>query len=320
MEEGVGTLIPEATQVVESDNWMVSAANPLAVEAGADVLRAGGSAADAMVAVQAVLGLVEPQSSGLGGGAFLVWFDAQSGEITTLDGRETAPRDAPITLFQVDGEKMGFFDAVVGGLSVGAPGTPALLEKAHRRWGNHNWASLFDAAITHAETGFSVSPRLAGAIANDEERLSTQPATAAYFLPNGTPLAEGATLSNLAYAQTLRAMAEHGADVIYEGEIAQGIVSAVRGASQPGLLSMQDLANYRVIERPAVCASYRGNDVCGMGPPSSGALAVGQILSKLESHDIAAMGPESLDAWRLIGDASRSRTMCRFRICLMPII
>lgn len=297
----------DAGQPVTSENWMLAAANPLAVEAGADVLRAGGTAADAMVAVQAVLGLVEPQSSGLGGGAFLVWYDAATGEITTLDGRETAPLAVTPTLFQDENdEPLGFFDAVVGGLSVGTPGTPALMEEAHRRWGRANWGGLFDAAIGHAEDGFSVSPRLAGAIANDAERLSTFPATAAYFLPDGAPLAEGALLRNSAYATTLRAMAAGGADVIYSGPIAEGIVDTVRSAEgNPGLLSLRDLEIYEVVERAPVCVTYRAHEVCGMGPPSSGALTVGQILGMASAFDLSALGPDSAEAWRIIGDASR---------------
>ncbi|CUH40681.1 Gamma-glutamyltranspeptidase precursor [Jannaschia seosinensis] len=304
--EAATGLSPEVAAPVEAQDWMVAAANPLAAEAGAEVLRAGGSAADAMVAVQTVLGLVEPQSSGLGGGAFLVWYDAETGELTTLDGRETAPAAATPTLFLTeDGETMGFFDAVVGGLSVGTPGTPMLMEEAHRRWGRANWPDLFDAAIGHAEDGFAVSPRLATLVAEDAERLSSDAATADYFLPDGEPIAEGSTLRNPAYAETLRALAERGTDAFYEGEIAEGIVAAVRGAAQPGLLSLGDLAAYEVIERPAVCAPYRGHDVCGMGPPSSGGLTVGQILAMIEPYEIGEMGPDSPEAWRLIGDASR---------------
>lgn len=290
-----------------AENWMIAAANPLAVEAGADVLAAGGSAADAMVAVQAVLGLVEPQSSGLGGGAFLVWYDASTGEVTTLDGRETAPMAATPTFFQDEtGEPLSFFDAVVGGRSVGTPGTPALMEAAHRRWGNTNWSGLFDAAIAHAETGFTVSPRLAELVTDGEERLRRFPATEAYFFPDDAAISAGDTLRNPAYAQTLRAMARDGADVIYSGPIAEGIVATVREAEgNPGLLSMADLAIYDVVERAAICVEYRAHDVCGMGPPSSGALTVGQILGMLESYDLAALGPDSAEAWRLIGDASR---------------
>ncbi|MFN3169173.1 MAG: gamma-glutamyltransferase [Hyphomicrobiales bacterium] len=297
----------ENGQPVEADNWMVAAANPLAVEAGADVLRAGGTAADAMVAVQSVLGLVEPQSSGLGGGAFLVWYDAQSGDVTTLDGRETAPQSITPTMFQDDaGEPLRFFDAVVGGLSVGTPGTPALMEEAHRRWGNANWGGLFNAAIRYAEDGFTVSPRLASLVTGDAERLSRFPATADYFLPGGEPIAEGSMLTNQAYANTLHAIASDGVRAFYSGPIAEGIVAAVRGAQgNPGHLSLTDLALYDVVERDAVCVAYREHDVCGMGPPSSGALTVGQILGMAASYDLASMGPDSPDAWRIIGDASR---------------
>lgn len=297
----------EAGRPVAADNWMVAAANPLAVEAGADVLRAGGTAADAMVAVQTVLGLVEPQSSGLGGGAFLVWYDAATGELTTLDGRETAPLAATPTLFQDDkGEPLGFFDAVVGGLSVGTPGTPALMEEAHRRWGTANWGSLFDAAISHAEEGFTVSPRLAQLVANDQDRLSRFPATADYFFPGGTAIAEGDTLVNTAYGATLRAIAEEGTSAFYTGEVAEGIIATVQNAEgNPGVLSTTDLELYQVVERPAVCADYQVYEVCGMGPPSSGALTVGQILGMAGAYDIAGMGPDSADTWRIIGDASR---------------
>ncbi|QFT73789.1 gamma-glutamyltransferase [Ruegeria sp. THAF33] len=292
---------------VTSQNWMVAAANPLAVEAGARVLRAGGSAADAMVAVQVVLGLVEPQSSGLGGGAFLVWYDAATGQMTTLDGRETAPLAATPTLFQDEnGEPLKFFDAVVGGLSVGTPGTPALLEEAHRRWGRSSWPGLFADGIRLADEGFLVSPRLASLVENDAARLSRFPETAEYFLPGGAPLQQGQRLMNPAYAETLRVLASDGAAGFYGGEIAADIVRTVRNApGNPGVLSGADLALYQVIEREPVCAEYRAYEVCGMGPPSSGALTVGQILGMLNGYDLAAMGPESAEAWRLIGDASR---------------
>ncbi|WP_224826454.1 gamma-glutamyltransferase [Cognatishimia sp. MH4019] len=315
-QEAADAVAPEAATALEakaagapvtSDNWMVAAANPLAVQAGARVLREGGSAADAMVAVQAVLGLVEPQSSGLGGGAFLVWYDAETGELTTLDGRETAPMAATPTLFQDEnGEPLKFFDAVVGGLSVGTPGTPALMEAAHERWGTSDWAGLFDEAIALASDGFAVSPRLAGLVARDAERLGRFPATAAYFLPEGVPIAEGATLVNAPYAETLRALASNGAGVFYEGAIAEGIVEAVQSAEgNPGVLALNDLSNYTVKERAPVCVTYRAHDVCGMGPPSSGALTVGQILGMLEGYDLAELGAENPESWRLIGDASR---------------
>ena len=291
---------------VVAPEWMVVAAHPLAVQAGSDILREGGTAADAMVAVQAVLGLVEPQSSGLGGGAFLVWYDAQSGAVTTLDGRETAPLSATPRLFQdEDGQPLKFFDAVVGGRSVGVPGTPMLLEEAHRRWGRAQWPHLFGSAISLAEDGFTVSPRMAMSVARDAARLASHPATAAYFLPNGTPIGAGDRLENQAYADTLRTLAVHGAEPFYSGDIASDIVSAVRTAKSPGQLRAIDLALYRVKQRPAVCVEYREHDVCGMGPPSSGGLTVGQILGLVAPYDIAGMGPENPQTWRLIGDASR---------------
>lgn len=290
---------------VTSKHWMIAAANPHAVEAGAAILAAGGTAADAMVAAQAVLGLVEPQSSGLGGGAFLVWYDAASGELTTLDGRETAPLAVTPTLFQDDeGQPLKFFDAVVGGRSVGTPGTPALMQAAQRRWGRSPWPGLFGDAIALAEGGFAVSPRLAGLVAADAERLARLPETAAYFLPGGVPLAEGQVLTNPAYADTLRQLAGQGAEALYTGPIAADIARAVQGApGNPGVLSQIDLALYQVRERPPVCVSYHAHEVCGMGPPSSGALTVGQILGMLDNADLP--GPETSEAWRLIGDASR---------------
>lgn len=292
---------------VAAQNWMVSAAHPLATEAGARVLEAGGSAADAMIAVQAVLGLVEPQSSGLGGGAFLVWYDAGTGTVTTLDARETAPMTARPTLFQNKaGEPLDFMAAVVGGLSVGTPGIPALLEEAHRRWGRTNWAGLFDDAIRLADEGFIVSPRLAELVAGEGEALQSHPATTEYFFPGGQPVAAGSTLTNPEYAASLRKLASGGADAFYRGEIAEDIVATIRGAANnSGLLSLDDLAAYRVIERPAVCVEYRDHDICGMGPPSSGGLTVGQILGMLGVYDLASSGAESPESWRLIGDASR---------------
>jgi gamma-glutamyltranspeptidase/glutathione hydrolase len=296
-----------AGRPVSADDWMISAANPLAVEAGAKVLAKGGTAADAMVVVQAMLGLVEPQSSGLGGGAFLVWHDAATGEITTLDGRETAPLAATPQLFQdAGGTPLEFFDAVIGGRSVGVPGTPALMAEAHARWGRSDWAGLFTDAIRLAEEGFVVSPRLAALVAGDAERLAQFDTTRAYFLPDGAPLQAGDTLRNAPYARTLRILSEEGAGAFYTGEIAADIVARVQGAiGNPGLLTETDLAIYRIRERPAVCAPYRAFEVCGMGPPSSGGVTVAQILGLLAPFDLAGLGPESPEAWRLIGDASR---------------
>jgi gamma-glutamyltranspeptidase/glutathione hydrolase len=290
---------------VFAKNWMVSVANPHAAAAGARVLSEGGTAADAMVAVQAVLGLVEPQSSGIGGGAFLVWYDSKSGEITTLDGRETAPLAATPRLFQNEnGERLKFWDAVVGGRSVGVPGTPALMEAAHKKWGQNSWNSLFSEAIDLADNGFAVSPRLAALVARDAERLGRFSDTADYFFPNEQPLVEGHLLTNPAYADLMRRMAKDGAEVIYSGDIARAIIDTVRGAEKnPGVLSLTDLQIYKVKERPAVCAPFRGYQVCGMGPPSSGALTVGQILGLLNQFPPGSSN--DLQTLRLIGDASR---------------
>lgn len=296
----------QAGEPVTASDWMVAAANPHAVKAGADVLAAGGTAADALVAVQVVLGLVEPQSSGLGGGAFLVWYDAASGEVTTLDGRETAPLAATPTLFQDEnGEPLKFFDAVVGGRSVGTPGTPALLAEVHARWGNQDWASLLQPGIDLAEAGFTVSPRLAMLVEGDQERLASSGVTASYFLPDGEVIQPGNRLQNPAYAETLRAFATDGAGAFYGGQIGKDIVATVQGAQgNPGVLSEIDMAIYQVKERPAVCAPYRDHEVCGMGPPSSGAVAVGQILAALEGFDLSA-GPQDVTVRRLMGDAGR---------------
>ncbi|SHM20540.1 gamma-glutamyltransferase 1 Threonine peptidase. MEROPS family T03 [Roseibium suaedae] len=293
---------------VTAKHWMIAAANPLATEAGAKILRAGGSAADAMVAVQTVLGLVEPQSSGLGGGAFLVWYDAASGKLTTLDARETAPMAATPRLFQSEeGEPLKFYDAVVGGRSVGTPGTPMLLEEAHKRWGKLDWSGLFAEGIALAEGGFKVSPRLASLIESEpEERLARFEATKAYFHPGGSPLKAGDLLKNPDYAATLKALASNGAEAFYKGDIAKDIVNTVQTApGNPGVLAQADFDLYQVKERAPSCAAYRGYEVCGMGPPSSGALTVGQILGMLEPYDLAGLGPASADSWRLIGDASR---------------
>ena len=286
-------------------DWMVAVANPHAATAGARVLKEGGTAADAMVAVQAVLGLVEPQSSGIGGGAFLVWFDATTGKLTTLDGRETAPAAATPRLFQnANGDRLKFWDAVVGGRSVGVPGTPALMEAAYKNWGQKAWSDLFAEAIDLAESGFAVSPRLAASVAGDADRLAQFSDTAAYFFRDGKPLLEGSRLINAEYADVMRRMADEGAQVIYSGHIAQAIVDTVRGADRnPGLISLADLQTYKVKERPAVCVPFRGHQVCGMGPPSSGALTVGQILGLLDQFPLGSA--DSPQTMRLMGDASR---------------
>jgi gamma-glutamyltranspeptidase/glutathione hydrolase len=298
----------DSRRPVRAKNWMVAAANPLAAEAGADILRRGGSAADAAIAVQLVLGLVEPQSSGLGGGAFALYWNAAAQTLTTYDGRETAPRAATPTLFQDEnGEPLKFFDAVIGGRSVGVPGTPMLLSEMHKHAGLLAWADLFEAPIRLAGDGFPVSPRLAALIAATTDSLSRFEATRSYFMTGVTQaLATGEPLKNPDYAQTLRTLRDGGASAFYSGPIAEDIVATVRNASgNPGTMTLEDLAAYRVKIRPPVCVAYRGHDVCGMGPPSSGGLTVGQILGMLAPFDMAGQSPDDPQTWRLIGDASR---------------
>lgn len=313
-QQASDTVAPEkATDVatarrVESKSFMVAAANPLAAEAGRDVIAAGGNAIDAMVAVQTVLGLVEPQSSGLGGGAFLVYYNAKTDKLTTLDGRETAPMNATPKLFLDDkGQPLKFMDAVIGGRSVGTPGTVRLLEEAHKRYGQAEWASLLKPTEKLAAEGFKVSPRLASLIASEGDRLKKYPEAQSYFFDtSGAPLQAGALLKNPAYAETLSAIAKGGADAFYKGRIAEEIVKTVHEATDnPGVLSLSDLSNYRVIEREPVCFLYRSLDVCGMGPPSSGAIAIGQMLGIAENFDLKSLGPENVESWRIIGDAQR---------------
>ncbi len=295
-------------QPVRASHEMVVTANPLATKAGLDVLKAGGTAADALVAVQAVLGLVEPQSSGIGGGAFLVWYDGASGKLTTFDARETAPAAATPRLFlDSDGNPLPFSTAVIGGRSVGVPGVVRLMERVQGEYGRKLWSDLFKPAIALARNGFEVSPRLAAMIDGDRERLAGQPGTHAYFFDDaGEPLKAGTLLKNPDYAETLMLLAYGGADEFYVGSTAEKIVDAVRGhPTNPGKLTLDDLADYQTKERQPVCAPYRGYDVCGMGPPSSGALTVGQILGMVSHFDLAGLGPDDPQSWRIIGDATR---------------
>ena len=280
-----------AKQAGIATRYMVAAANPLATEAGREMLRAGGSAVDAAIAVQLVLNLVEPQSSGIGGGAFLVHWSQKDRRILTLDGREVAPAAAtPDRFMKADGKPMAFYEAVVGGRSVGVPGTPRLLAEAHKRWGKLPWARLFEPAIRLAEQGFSVSPRLSGMLAQ-EKHLATNPAARALFFDgDGKGLAVGTVLSNAAFARTLRTLAESGADAFYAGAIAEDIVATAKAhPTNPGDITLADLAGYKVVEREAVCAPYRVYTVCGMGPPSSGAIAVQQMLGIMENRDVSTV-------------------------------
>ena len=295
----------ETRGAVVAHRFMVVAANPYAAEAGREVLRRGGNAIDAMVAVQLVLGLVEPQYSGLGGGGFLLYWDAEGKQLKTVDGRETAPMQATPKLFlDSAGKPLEFYDAAVGGRSVGVPGIPRLLEHAHRNWGRLAWRDLFAHPIRLAEEGFTVSPLLATLISENKGRLSRFPETRAYFLDAaGAPRTAGTSLKNPAYAQTLAILRDEGAAAFYSGRIAAAIVETVRRAL--GVMTLGDLAAYQVKERTPLCIDYRGFAVCGMGPPSSGMLTVGQILGILENFDLRALGPSNPLAWQLFGDAGQ---------------
>jgi gamma-glutamyltranspeptidase/glutathione hydrolase len=290
---------------VTAKHWMVVAANPLAVDAGSRILKQGGSAVDAAIAVQLVLGLVEPQSSGLGGGAFMLVHDGKSRRLVAYDGRETAPAAATPDRFMQDGKPMSFYTAVVGGKAVGVPGTVRLLEVAHRRHGRLKWSALFAPAIALAENGFAVSPRLHTLLAG--ERHLTQPRAHAYFYTaEGAPLPVGTVLVNPAYAATLRHIAEGGADAFYRGDIARDVVATANGhPTNPGDLTLADLAGYEVKVREAVCGTYRSYRVCGMPLPSSGGMTVLQMLKILEPFDLRAMGSASFWSVHYLSEAGR---------------
>lgn len=282
--------LPES---VTKEREMVVTANPLATAAGEKILRKGGTAADAMVAVQTVLSLVEPQSSGLGGGAFVVYYDAITGETTTIDAREKAPASATEDRFA----GLGFFDAWQSGLSVGVPGTPRMMEHMHEQYGRLPWKKLFKPAIKLARKGFSLTARssdqvaglLARNISCDDRSFFRDPTAFEYFAnPDCTAKPAGTLMVNKPYAKTLKAMARKGADAFYTGTIAESIADAVQGdLNLAGDMTTEDLANYDIVVRDPVCFNYRGHNVCGMGPPSSGALAVGQILGVLENFELA---------------------------------
>ncbi|ALX10686.1 gamma-glutamyltransferase [Burkholderia cepacia JBK9] len=283
-----------------SQHFMIAAANPLATQAGYDMLKAGGTAIDAAIATQMVLALVEPQSSGIGGGAFMLYFDGKATQ--AYDGRETAPAAATDRLFYgPTGQPMGFYEGVVGGRSVGTPGVLRMLDAAHRAHGKLPWRRLFQPAIRLAEHGFTISPRLATLIANDKY-LKNDPAARAYFYnADGTPKAAGTVLKNPALATVLRQVADRGANAFYSGAIARDIVTKVRKhPTNPGLLSLQDLARYKAKVRTPLCADYRRSVVCGMPPPSSGGLAIAQMLGILEAmpdwQQIGAQKPVRNDA------------------------
>lgn len=284
-DAGTPASAPLSTEGVDASDtspWpyggMVSVANPYAAQAAADVLANGGHAVDAAIAAHAVLGLVEPQSSGIGGGGFLLVYDRAADELIAYDGRETAPAGAKADMFQVADGTMPFLRAWQSGLAVGVPGAIALYEYAHQRHGRLTMLDDLNAAITLAEEGFEVSPRLAAMLERiaGPSRLDDNPATAAYFYPDGAALAAGTLRDNPAYARTLRAFAEQGSKSFYQGALAEEIAAAVRAEPDPGTLSTADLASYGIVEREAVCGDLPagGEKVCSMPPPGSGLMQI----------------------------------------------
>ena len=303
-------------QPVSAGTFMVVTANPLATQAGCSVLASGGTAVDAAVAVQAVLGLVEPQSSGLGGGAFMLHYNANTKVVQSYDGRETAPAAATEDYLRyvsaadktnpLPNLGQSFLSTKASGRSIGTPGALRMLELAYQDNGSQPWAGLFQPGIKLATDGFAISGRMASAISGARDDLLRDPEAAAYFLNNDyTPKALGSTIKNPAYAATLGTIAQGGANAFYTGPIAQSIVDKIKVttggvtstvAITPGLTELSDLANYKAVRRTPVCGTYRNTWVCGMGPPSSGGIAVGQTLGILENFDLAAAAPTLINA------------------------
>lgn len=310
---------PGLPEAVSTTREMVVTANPLATEAGAQILKMGGTAVDAMVAVQLVLGLVEPQSSGIGGGAFVVYYDASTRRRITVDAREKAPASATAHRFLVKGSPVEFVNAWQSGLSVGVPGVPRLMDFMHKRYGRLPWQQLFSPAVTLAQQGFELTARTSEQVAkllkrnsscSDGARLFFRDPVAFEFFADSehcTAKPAGTWMVNKAYADTLNTLAEKGADAFYSGPIANDIVAAVQSdVNISGDMTVEDLSNYHVVERDPVCLNYQGYDVCGMGPPSSGGLAVGQILGIIEKRpDLLGERPLDVASVHLFTQAGR---------------
>ena len=298
---------PRISSTPVKSKGMVAAANPYAVQAGLEVLSAGGSAVDAAIAVQAVLGLVEPQSSGLGGGAFMLVYDSKKAEVWAYDGREAAPQAATAELFinPETGVPLRFFEGIASGRSTGVPGAVVMLHMAHQDYGQRDWGANLSGAIELAETGFTVSPRLAGMIERVGKFLilnRDDNARAYFFLEEGTPLPAGFVRDNPEYAKTLHALSKN-PRALLEGPIAQAILDAVAQEPLPGAMSLEDMASYQPRKTRALCSPYRKHLICGPQPPSSGGVAVQSILGMVEPFDMAALGP-SAQGWHVFAEAS----------------
>lgn len=316
-----GTTGTGAPGAVHTDKDMAVTANPIASQVAADMLARGGSAVDAAIAAQLVLNVVEPQSSGIGGGAFMLVYNDRSQRLRVFDGRETAPESvSPDMFLKSGGGKLGFFDAVDSGLSVGVPGLLRMLDLAHRGHGHLPWAELFRPAIELAEKGFEISPRLYTSVLAARSRIAAQPVAAAYFLDkSGRPKPAGTLLKNPELAAVLREIAEQGAEVFYRGDIAGDIVAAVQGhKKRAGGMTLDDLRGYRALEREPLCGEYRRFRVCGMPAPSSGGLTTLQILGILENTDLSVLEPGSVQAVHRIAEAQRLAYADRARFIADP--
>lgn len=285
----------------------VTAADPRAAEAGREILRKGGSAADAAVAMMLALSVVEPQSSGIGGGGFMVHNDGRTNAVATIDGREVAPSSANPRLFlDASGTPMSYVDAFPGGRSIGVPGNIALAARASARWGKLRWSALFQPAIRLAENGYQVTPRLADTLSRLKPLWSDFPAAQAIYWQEGRPKQVGDTVKNPALAALLRNVAAKGPKAFYSGQNATAIIAAAGHSKRnPTIITRRDIAAYRAIDRAAVCTTYRQYRLCGMGPPSSGATTVFQILGMLERFDLKALGKDNPQSWHLIAEAMR---------------
>ncbi len=293
-------------QAVHAGRFMIVAAHPLAARAGYEVLKSGGNAVDAAIAALLALNVVEPQSSGIGGGGFALVYSAAEGQLTAWDGRETAPAAAKAERFLTpQGRPMSFAEAIRSGRSVGVPGLVRLFEALHGRHGRMPLAQLFEPAIRLAEEGFEISPRLARLIAQDALLRASPSARAHFFHPDGTPKASGERLRNPELAQVLRRVAAEGAAAFYSGEIARDVVAAVAAQPVPGDLTLEDMEGYRAVERAPICFDYRRERVCGMPPPSSGGVTVAMILGLLERFPMGRLRPASAEAVHLFAEAGR---------------
>jgi gamma-glutamyltranspeptidase/glutathione hydrolase len=317
LPEGATGFAPKP--LAKAKKQMVVAAHLLAAEAGLAILRKGGSAVDAGIATQMVLNLVEPQSSGIGGGGFILIWDAGSKSVTSIDGRETAPEATTPELFlDADGKPLARDAAIASGLSVGVPGALAALQLAHEKQGKLPWAELFAPAIALARDGFSVSPRLAQMLAKMAPQSFTPEARAYFFDEEGRSWPVGYKLKNPRLAETFETIAREGPQAFYEGEIARDIAAAVQNdPRRAGTLSVRDIASYRAKEREPVCAPYRAYRICGAGPPSSGAIAVGQVLGLVAPFDLGAE-PLNVEGMHLIAEAERLALADRARYVADP--